>query len=150
MAYQRILNDDVLNQVKDIFKQLTNEVKVILFVSASAEEVSGITQQLLGEVCGASDKIHLEVFDVVNDNAIAKQYKVSGKAPAIVVAAKDGDVITDYGIRFLGVPSGHEFGTLIQDIVMVSSRESGLSEAAKTYIKSLASPLHLEVFVTPG
>lgn len=150
MTDQRILNDDVLNQVKDIFKQLTNEVKVILFVSAAADEVSGITQQLLSEVTGASDKIHLEVFDTVNDNALAKQYKIDGKAPAIVVAAKDGDVITDYGIRFLGVPSGHEFGTLIQDIVMVSSRNAGLSEEATAYIKSLSSPLHLEVFVTPG
>lgn len=150
MTDQRILNDDVLNQVKDIFKQLTNEVKVILFVSAADGEVSGIATQLLTEVSGASDLIDLEVLDVDHDAALAKQYQVEGKAPAIILAAKDGSVITDYGIRFLGIPSGHEFSTLIQDLILVSNRESGLSDEAKAYIKNLSAPLHFEVFVTPG
>lgn len=150
MTDQRILNDDVLNQVKDIFKQLTNEVKVILFVSKADDEVSGIAKQLLTEVSSVSELIDLEVLDVDTDAALAKQYKVEGKVPSIIIAAKDGSVITDYGIRFLGIPSGHEFGTLIQDLILVSSRESGLSNETKAYVKSLTEPVHFEVFVTPG
>lgn len=150
MTDERILNDDVLNQVKDIFKGMSGDVKVILFVSAASQEVSGVAKQLLTEVTSVDSKIELEIFDVDTDKALAQQYQVEGKAPAIVIAAKDGDVITDYGIRFLGIPSGHEFGTLIQDIVMVSGRESGLSAESKAYVKSLAEPVHLEVFVTPG
>jgi alkyl hydroperoxide reductase subunit AhpF len=49
----------------------------------------------------------------------------------------------------LGVPSGHEFSTLIQDLILVASRDSGLSPQVRNYIKGLSKPLHLQVFVTP-
>jgi alkyl hydroperoxide reductase subunit AhpF len=66
-----------------------------------------------------------------------------------VIAAKDGDQIVNYGIQYVGIPSGHEFGVLINDILLVSGRDLGLSEAARDFLKHLEKPLHLQVFVTP-
>ena len=80
---------------------------------------------------------------------MARLYKVEGKAPAIVIAARDGAKVSDYGIRYLGIPSGHEFSTLIQDLILVSGRDSQLSPQVRTYLKALTKPLHLQVFVTP-
>ena len=80
------------------------------------------------------------------------------KAPAFVVAAKDGERLTDTGIQYAGIPSGHEFTTLIQDILLVSSRDSGLKETTREFLKALQKPMHsireghpihLQVFVTP-
>jgi len=68
---------------------------------------------------------------------------------AIVIAAKDDGQITDFGIQYAGIPAGHEFGTLINDIVLVSGRDSGLSEEVRQFLKNLEKPLHLQVFVTP-
>ncbi len=43
-----------------------------------------------------------------------------------------------------GIPSGYEFSTLIEDILMVSHRESGLSGETKALLHDLSEPLHLQ------
>ncbi len=70
-------------------------------------------------------------------------------APSLVFAAKDGDDVKNLGIQFSGIPSGHEFNTLINDILIVSRRDSGLDAKTREYLKNLDKPLHLQVFVTP-
>ena len=110
---------------------------------------NAITRQLLDEVVALSDKLSLSVHDLSAEPDLAHLYKTEGKAPALVIAARDDDRVTDYGIRYLGVPSGHEFTTLIQDLILVAGRDSGLSPQVRNYVRSLSKPLHLEVFVTP-
>jgi glutaredoxin-like protein len=60
-----------------------------------------------------------------------------------------GEQSRDYGIRYFGIPSGYEFSSLIEDIMMVSSGQSGLSAATKEVLANLEKPVHLQVFVTP-
>jgi alkyl hydroperoxide reductase subunit AhpF len=55
----------------------------------------------------------------------------------------------DYGIRFLGIPSGYEFMSLLDAILVASKGESGLSEASRAMLAGLESPVTLQVFVTP-
>ena len=64
-------------------------------------------------------------------------------------AAKDGAEITDLGVQYSGIPSGHELSTLINDILIVSRRDSGLNEKTREFLKNLDKPLLLQVFVTP-
>jgi glutaredoxin-like protein len=82
------------------------------------------------------------------DEGLAQQYKVD-KAPGIVIAGVNGDQILDYGIRLAGIPSGHEFSSLIHDMLLVSKRDSGLSEQTRQILKGLDKPVLLQVFVTP-
>ena len=53
------------------------------------------------------------------------------------------------GIRYAGIPSGHEFSSLIHDLILVSGRDSGLGQETRNFLKSLDSPVLLQVFVTP-
>lgn len=146
---EKLLDDNILKQIRQVFAKLDQPVQVLLFVSKDRPDTCEPTRQLLEELIPLSDKLSLEVHDIEAEPELAKLYKVEGKAPAIVVAAKDGAQITDYGIRYLGIPSGHEFSTLIQDLILVSGRDSGLSDQLRSYVKSLTKPLHLQVFVTP-
>jgi len=70
-------------------------------------------------------------------------------APTLIIAGKDGDQIIDYGIRLKGIPAGYEFTTLIRDVLLVSSRDSGLNQATRAWLRELKEPVHLQVFVTP-
>ena len=54
----------------------------------------------------------------------------------------------DYGIRLYGLPAGYEFASFIQDIIMVSTGETGLTEKSIERIKTLSKPVHIQVFVT--
>ena len=124
-------------------------MQIFLFTSKDRQEICEPTQQLLEEVVELSDLLSLTIYDLDLESELAQLYKVQDKAPAIVIAAKEAGQVTDYGIRLLGIPAGHEFGTLINDLLLVSGRDSGLSPQTRSFVKKLTKPLHLEVFVTP-
>jgi glutaredoxin-like protein len=138
-----LLNDKIRAEVQKRFKELKNPVKIINFTQEIECQFCAETRRLMEEIAGLSDKLSLEVYDLVTDRDKAQKYHVE-KIPATVVM---GD--KDYGIRFYGIPSGYEFVTVLESIVMVSKRESGLLSDTKKKLATLSKPLHLEVFVTP-
>ena len=142
-----LLNDDIRQQVRDEFGNLSEPVKLVMFTQEMECQYCSETHSLVEEVAELSDKISLEVYDFVADKEIVEQYDID-KIPAVAIVA-DGEDAKDFGIRLYGIPSGYEFSTLIADIVMVSGRESGLDDATKAYVQGLESPLHMQVFVTP-
>ena len=66
--------------------------------------------------------------------------------PAIVLLRNDSDT----RMRFLGAPSGYEFMSLIDAVILAGTTDSGLSTATRQAVSSrLTEPLDLLVFVTP-
>ncbi len=145
---EQILDKHVVSQVQEVFAELKEPVQILFFGSKDACDYCQDERQLLEEVAAIHPGISLSVSDIADDKEVADRFNID-KAPAVVVAAKDGDEVTDLGIRFSGLPSGHEFGTLVNDILLVSKRDSGLSEKTREYLRGLAEPLLLQVFVTP-
>ncbi len=145
---QNVLNDQIVTQIHEVFADLKEPVQVLYFGSSRDCEYCDEAQQLLEEVAATSDKIELSVYDIQKNQDIASRFNVAS-APGVVIAAKEGTEIKDLGIQFSGIPSGHEFSTLINDILLVSKRDSGLNEKTRTFLKNLDKPLHPQVFVTP-
>ncbi len=145
---QKLLNDEVVNQVREVFEQLQDPVTVLFFGRKTDCDYCGDTLQLIEEVTGISDKLSLMVYDLEEDTAIARQYKVD-KTPGLVLAGQDEDQVLDYGVRYAGIPSGHEFSSLIHDLVLMSSRDSGLDQETRDFLAGLQKPVLLQVFVTP-
>ncbi|MBI5951467.1 MAG: thioredoxin family protein [Chloroflexi bacterium] len=145
---EKLLNEQVIDQVKQVFAQMKEPVQLLFFGSRENCDYCAEARQLLEELAAVEEKIGVTVYDLQDNADVAAQFNVD-KAPAIVVAAKDGDQIVNYGVQYAGIPSGHEFGVLINDILLVSGRDSGLSKAVRDFLKHLEKPLHLQVFVTP-
>ena len=145
---EKLLNDEIRQQVSEYFQQLKEPVQVLFFGKKTNCEYCDDTHQMVDEITSLSDKLSLAIHDIEEDHALARQYKVD-KAPGIVLTGLDGDQVLDYGIRFSGIPSGHEFSSLIHDMLLISGRDSGLSPQTKEFLKNLEQPVHLQVFVTP-
>jgi glutaredoxin-like protein len=143
-----LLNEEVKVQVRQVFEQLEKPVKVFFFGREEGCDYCDDTRQLVEEITALSDRLDVEVYDIDADEEVARGFKVD-KTPGLVIAGMDGDRIIDYGIRFSGIPSGHEFTSLIHDLVMVSRRDSGLSESTRAFLNQIDKPVHLQVFVTP-
>jgi alkyl hydroperoxide reductase subunit AhpF len=144
----RLLNEAIIDQVREVFDQLKEPVEVLFFGQEAGCEYCEDTLQLVQEIVDLSDKLGVRVHDLDRDASIAKQYKVD-KAPGIVIAGRDGDQILDYGIRYAGIPAGHEFSSLIHDLILVSGRDSGLDAKTRQFLAGLKEPVLLQVFVTP-
>lgn len=144
---EKLLNEQIVGQVKDVFNGMKEPVQILFFGSETCDYCTE-TRQLVEEVADTHASISAAYYDLDKDATMAAEFNVD-KAPAIVIAAKNGDEVVNYGIQYSGIPSGHEFSTLINDILLVSGRDSGLDEATRAYLKGLETPLHMQVFVTP-
>jgi glutaredoxin-like protein len=145
---ERLLNEEITQQVTEFFQQLKEPVEVLYFGQKENCDYCDDTQQLIQEVVEISDKLGLSVYDLDEDATLARQYGVE-RAPGMVIAGRDGEQILDYGIRYSGIPAGHEFSSLLNTLLLVSGRDSGLDSKTRQVLATLDKPIHLQVFVTP-
>jgi glutaredoxin-like protein len=138
-----LLSQSIRADVEKRFKTLRDPVRIINFTQEIECEYCSETRQIMEEIAGLSGKLSVEIYNFVTDTEKVREFNID-KIPATVIM---GD--KDLGIRFFGIPSGYEFGSVIEAVVMVSKRESGLSPETKKKLSALAKPLHLQVFVTP-
>ena len=130
--------------VRHEFQRIQGPVKLVVF---SQELVAGDlcrqNEQLVREVAELDDRISVEVLNPAIDRERAEGYGID-QVPAIVVEGA-----RDYGIRFLGIPSGYEFSNLIDSIIAVSSGEAALTDDTKASLAALAGDVQIKVFSTP-
>ncbi len=140
-----LLSLDVRDQIRSIFeKEFKEPVTVRIFSQAIGCDSCQTVEDLIRELSGVvgDGRIMYEVHSPVLDRDIAERYKVD-RVPTIVI---EGD--KDYGIRYIGLPAGLEFSTLIQGILQVSKREPKLSPQTLEALKSIDRPINIKVFVT--
>jgi len=145
---QKFIEEEMARQVQEVFKDLSKPVQIAYFGSETGCQYCPETRQLLEEVSVLSDKLSLVVYDLENDAVQASLYHIDKIPGCMLLRVIDGQLI-DRGIRFAGIPSGHEFTSLINDIVLVSNGDSALDKTTREFLKTLQSPLLLQVFTTP-
>ena len=139
-----ILNARDEQEVRRQFQQLNDPVKLVVFSqSLTAADLCAENEQLVREVVALSDQLSVETLNLAIDRERAEAYGVD-QVPAIVVEGA-----RDYGIRFYGVPSGYEFGNLIDSIIVASTGEADLSDDTKASLAALAEDVDIKVFSTP-
>lgn len=129
--------------IRKLFSEMQNNVKIINFSQEIECQYCPETRQILEELVELSDKISLELFNFMTNKEEAQKYNID-KVPATII---EGD--KDYGIRYYGIPSGYEFSSVLEDVLDVSKRDSGLSKESRELLKQIDAPLRLQVFVTP-
>lgn len=137
-----MLDDTTRAEVSARLQSLKDPVTLVYFSQRHACGSCHQQRELLDELAALSDKIALEVHDLVDDAELAARYGVS-KVPATAVIGE-----RDYGIRFYGVTAGYEYSSLLEAIAMVSAGVSGLSAEVEKLATRIDVPVHLEVMVT--
>lgn len=142
-----LLKEQDRQALKAEFAALTHPVTLVVFTQKFECQYCTETRMIADEVAALSDLISVQLYDFETHREMAAQYGID-KIPATIIM-RGGAQPKDYGIRLYGIPSGYEFSTLIEDIMMVSRGDSGLGPEMRTWASALTQPLHLQVFVTP-
>jgi alkyl hydroperoxide reductase subunit AhpF len=139
-----LISEEVTEQLKEEFQKLVHPVRLAVFSQALADPESDQVRRLVEELGGLDPRLKAESYNFVLD---AEKVKALGIAriPAVAILGEN----KDYGIRFYGLPSGYEFGSLVEAILDVSRGQSGLGEETRAGLASLAHPVHIQVFSTP-
>jgi len=134
------------------------------------------THELLAELVGLSDQLRLTTCDVAADRDIATRYNVRAVPTVLLRRVESGDAapiagadratngarlaeaarsvelsaVTGANVRFLGLPAGYEFTTLLADVVDVSKGATDLAPETLDVVRAIDQPVHIQVFVTPA
>lgn len=131
-------------QIKKMFAgKLSNSVTLVNFTQEFECQYCKENREIVEELATLSDKISVETYDFLKDQAKAKQLGVD-KIPATVVLGE-----RDYHVKYYGVPGGYEFTSLIDDIIDASQGTTRLSESTRQKLKTIDKPVHIQVFITP-
>jgi alkyl hydroperoxide reductase subunit AhpF len=139
-----LITDEVASQLKEEFSSLANPVRLAVFSQALALPESEQVRRLVEELGALHPQISTDSYNFVPDKEKVEGLGIA-RIPAVAVMGAE----KDYGIRLYGVPSGYEFGTLVDAIVDVASGDSGLSDETRAALGKLERPVHLQVFSTP-
>jgi alkyl hydroperoxide reductase subunit AhpF len=139
-----LITDEVAGQLKEEFARLVHPVRLAVFSQALADPESEQVKRLVEELAKVDSRITAESYNFVLDKEKVESLGIR-RSPAISVMGAE----KDYGIRMYGLPSGYEFGTLVEAILDVSGGDSGLSDPTRAALKEIAKPVHVQVFSTP-
>ena len=122
---------------------LAAPVKLLFFTQTFGCDTCVPARRIVDRVASLSAHIAVEEFNLVLDKDAVAAYGIR-RAPAIAVVGE-----ADTGIRFYGVPEGHELISLVDAILLVASRDSGLNDESRARLAEVDEPLDIQVFVTP-
>jgi glutaredoxin-like protein len=141
-----LLREEDRKYIKQIFEEkLADDVNILFFTQNLNCQYCYDTERILQELVELSNKINLKKYNFAFEQEVAREFGVD-KVPAIIITDKDQNI---KGIRYFGIPSGYEFGSLIEDIIMVSRKDSDLPSNIREKLKEIKKPIQIKVFVTP-
>ncbi|MCB2170607.1 MAG: FAD-dependent oxidoreductase [Deltaproteobacteria bacterium] len=131
-----------LNQLRETFAQMPNEIPLLLFTEKSRDDVfAQANRQVIRAFRELTDKITLHEYDLSHEKA--RQHNVT-VSPTLVIAPDQ------YNIRWIGAPMGEEARTFLELLLLVGSGNSNASEQSLKVLERIDGPRHVKVFISPS
>ncbi|QGZ40200.1 alkyl hydroperoxide reductase subunit F [Pseudoduganella flava] len=126
-----MLDANLKTQLKAYLEKVVQPIEIVASLddSAKAREM----KELLADIDGLSDKITL-----VEDNA------ANVRKPSFSINRAG----TDIGVRFAGIPMGHEFTSLVLALLQVGGHTIKFDEAVIEQIRNLEGDYEFETFIS--
>lgn len=122
---------------------LAAPVKLLFFTQTFGCDTCVPARAVVDRIASLSERITVDEFNLVLDKDAVGTYGIL-RAPAVAVVGE-----ADTGIRFYGVPEGHELISLVEAVLLVASRDPGLSSGSRARLAEVEAPIDIQVFVTP-
>lgn len=136
-----LLNEKVAAETKLILSGMRDPVLMTCFTRPDCPLCSQVAA-LSREVAALAPALRLEVRDLVADAGEAARLGVT-RAPALALQRAGEERVP---VRYLGLPSGHEFGAFLRAILALSTGR-GMPGVDAAAVAAIARPVALTVVV---
>jgi glutaredoxin-like protein len=141
---EKLLNNDLEKQVQKILKPMKDKITIVLFTKTDDCESCEPTIQIINEVAELSEMVSVKVYDLDTDIDEVNKYNIE-MAPSFIILDKDDNY---KGVKFNGIPAGHEFNSFLSALVEMSGVESEVPEDFAQRVAKIDKPINIKVFVT--
>jgi len=128
-----MLTQDILNALKGYAADMQKTVTFVLQTGEHSKREE--LKKFLSDVAGISDKIQLEERDT---NGVLR-------SSVSFLLEADGE---DTGIRFSGIPGGHEFNSFVLAMLHASGTPLKVDDSVQGIVKGVKEELNFEVFIS--
>lgn len=128
-----MLDTNLKQQLQGYLGRIVQPVEIVLATDDSAAAIE--MRALLQDIASLSDKVSLREDQAVDATV---------RRPSFSIGPKDGHA----GIRFAGVPLGHEFTSLVLALLQSGGHPPKLDAETVTQIRALDGDYTFEVFVS--
>jgi NADH-dependent peroxiredoxin subunit F len=126
------LDSNIKNQLKAYMEKLVHPIAIV--ASSDDSPKSAEMMELLNELAELSDKIHL----THNQHSLTPSFAIKRYETGA----------TDVGIRFAGIPMGHEFTSLVLALLQVGGHPLKLEAEKIAQVAAIEGEFHFETFIS--
>ncbi|MDD2258221.1 MAG: thioredoxin family protein [Bacilli bacterium] len=140
---EKLFNNEVEKQLKEVLSHMIKPITIIMFSNEDCLTCKE-TKQLLNEVVSLNNKISLEIKEIKNSKNEVEKYNIK-LVPSFVLLDENKQY---KGVKFNGIPAGHEINSFISAVLEMSGIQAGFNEDLITRIKKISKPVNIKVFIT--
>ena len=140
---KKFLDDNIQNQLKNIFAKFDKKVKVVLIKDPEIAK-SIQMEEFLSEISSLSDKIDFHSLNK-NENLELEKKVDAERFPTIAFFDQDNNF---KGIKFSTLPGGHELNSFILALYNIAGAGQKISEESKKKIDGISTPQKIKIGVT--
>lgn len=138
----KIFNKEILNQVKQGLNRIKNPIKIITFTEDNKPLCNEVVA-MMTQLTTLNNKIEFEKYDLFTNSDLAKKYEID-KIPGTTILVSNKPT----GIKFYGIPTGHEINSLLFAILESSGMSTPLESKLENTIKKIDKKINIKVFVS--
>ncbi len=139
MLSSPLLSKDILSTLKTYTENMTNKVSLVL--QTGEHDKRDKLVEFLIQLCSVSKNLTFIERDAGLRSSVSFFLEVEQQEGQSVNLASSG-------IHFSGIPSGHEFNSLILAILQSSGTALKLDESLANMVRRVTETLHFEVFIS--
>lgn len=141
----KLFSPELEGQLQEVFNEMKAPISLVHFTKAGAYTADE-TKQYMEEIAALSERIQLQVVDFDASPELVSQYGIE-MAPSTIFLNEKGQY---EGVKFNGIPAGHEINSFVSAILEVSGAGEEAPEELKAYLEGLKQPVNIKVFITLG
>lgn len=139
------LNEHVQQEIRDKLANVHQDVELIVYTHADTDHVTDdrVAFDLLSELAALHPHVHVTRRILAGDT-LAETLGIT-VAPTVLFRERGSDRTN---LRFMGIPSGYEFSTVLETINMLGGAPIEPNESTKR-VAAVTAGVRLRTFVTP-
>lgn len=138
-----LLNDNLRAQLKGVLSKFENNISLVSIVDESNAKSIELRDLVL-DIADLGDKVEAIIYKK-GENPEIEEKVHADKYPIVAILNKDGDYT---GVKFHGVPGGHELNSFILAMYNVAGPGQALEESILNEIKSIDRKVNIKVGVS--
>jgi len=137
------LKEEIASQLREVFQKMEKNVTLVTIVDESVKKSLEL-KEVLEEISELGDKLKLEVYKRGENPEIEEKINAD-KYPVVAFLDSEGRY---RGVKFHGIPGGHELNSFVMSIYNLAGPGQGITSEILEKIKEIDKKVNIKVGVS--